>query len=543
MKVYQAIAQALVDLEVDPLFGLMGDGNLYMVDSYVRDGKGTYIRAVHEAGAVLMALGYAQVSGRLGVATVTHGPALTNTMTALVEGVKCAIPMVLLAGDTSVEDRGHLQKIDQRELVTATGAGFEPLRTPDTVAEDVTRAFHRALAEKRPIVLNMPIEFQWLDAAYEKATLRFPAVRSATVSSEDMNNAIGIIASARRPVVLAGRGAMADEARASIIRFAERIEAPLATTLRGKGLFQNEPFNLGIFGTLSHSVANDAITGSDCVISFGASFNKYTAGLGSLVKNKRIIQVNPEAREIGRFTPADAGLVGDPGLIADAMVALLDEAEIPGSGGRTEELRKQLDEYQPETRMAGSAPRAGTVDMLELLHTLNGSFPEDRVFVTDAGRFLRSTWPVIDVQHPRHYVHTLGFASIGLGVGEAIGAAVAARGERPTLLVTGDGGLMLSGLSELSTAARENLDLVIVVCNDGSYGAEYRQFRSKNMDPGMSLLEWPEFAPVAEALGVPSLTVRSSDELQSAMEAMSTRDRRRPLLIDVKLDPALIRDY
>ncbi|HLQ84911.1 MAG TPA: thiamine pyrophosphate-binding protein, partial [Salinisphaeraceae bacterium] len=98
MKVYEAIARTLADIEVTQLFGLIGDANLFLVDSYIRDCKGQYIPAVHEAGAVQMAMGYAQASGKTGVATVTHGPGLTNTVTALVEGVKSAIPTVVLAG-------------------------------------------------------------------------------------------------------------------------------------------------------------------------------------------------------------------------------------------------------------------------------------------------------------------------------------------------------------------------------------------------------------------------------------------------------------
>ena len=136
MKVHEAIAHTLHEVGAKELFGLIGDGNLYMVDSFVRQGGGRYIRAVHEAGAVLMALGWAQVTGRIGAATVTHGGGLTNAVTPLVEGVKSRTPMVLLAGDTPMEDREHLQKVNQHEFVIATGAGFEQLRSPRTVALD-----------------------------------------------------------------------------------------------------------------------------------------------------------------------------------------------------------------------------------------------------------------------------------------------------------------------------------------------------------------------------------------------------------------------
>lgn len=538
MKVHQAIARSLADLGVEQLFGLIGDANLYLVDSYMRDCSGRYTAAVHEAGAVLMALGWARVSDRTGVATVTHGPALTNTLTALVEGVKTATPLVLLAGDTPVIDREHAQKVDQRALVEAIGAGFEPLRAPETLAEDLARAFYRARTEHRPVVFNMPIEFQWLDVDYEKPVLRFAETRSAIAASDDMDRAVGMLASAHRPVVVAGRGARAAEAEAAILRLARRIEAPVATSLRGKGLFADDPFNLGICGTVSHPVALEALGASDCLVVFGASLNKYTAGLGGLTRGKRIIQVNPDASQIGCFTPVDVGLVGDPGLTADAMVRWLDEAEIPGSGARSEDLQAQLQAFRQgaSDRLIRPTP-AGTVDLFELMLTLEQALDPDRVYVTDTGRFLYGAWPAISVRNPRDYVDTIGFAAIGLGLGTAIGAAKAAGG-RPTLLVTGDGGLMLGGLSELATAVHEQLDLVIVVCNDGSYGAEYVQFAARDMDPAISFNPWPDFAPVAEALGLRALTVTSGEELKAAMATMAGRDRKRPLLIDVKLDAA-----
>lgn len=541
MKVHEAIARTLADVGVTQLFGLIGDGNLYMVDSYVRQGGGRYIGAAHEAGAVLMALGWAQVTGRIGVATVTHGGGLTNTVTPLVEGVKCRTPMVLLSGDTPMEDREHLQKVNQHEFVTATGAGFEQLRSPRTVAQDVVRAFHRAWLERRPVVLNMPIEFQWQEATLEKVSLKFPEVRSATTSSTDMDNAIGIIASSRQPIVLAGRGAMAPEAQAAIRRFAARIEAPLTTTLRGKDLFQDDEFNLGFCGTLSNPLALDVIMRSDCIVAFGASLNKYTAALGSLTTKKRIIQVNPHQEEIGQYTSFEAGLVGDLDMVADAMVALMDEAEIPGSGCRTDELRQKILDYEPQKKMRGE-PRPGTVDVLQALQALNETLPQDRIYVTDGGRFAIAAWAEIDVQTPRHFVHTQSFAAIGQGLGEAIGAATASEG-RTTLLVAGDGGFMLGGLSELATAVREKLDLVIAVCNDGSYGAEHIQFVKKGMDPALTLIEWPDLAPVAQALGLAAVTVRSNADLAQAMRLLGERDRSRPFLIDIKLDPNLMPEF
>lgn len=537
MKVHQAIAHGLADLGVRQLFGLIGDANLFMVDHFVRECQGHYTGAVHEAGAVLMALGHARVSEQVGVATVTHGPALTNTLTALVEGVKSGTPLVLLAGDTAPDDRQHAQKINQRAFIEATGAGFELLRSAASVGEDMARAFFHARAQRRPVVLNLPIELQWQEAAYTAPRPYFPQTRSVIAASTDMDNAIGIIASSHKPVVIGGYDARAPQTQAAILRLAERIGAPVATSVRGKGLFLGDPFHLGICGTLSHPVALETIAASDCLIVFGASLNQYTAGLGGLTRGKRIIQVNPVADQIGGYAAVDAALIGDPELTADAMLKWLDEAEIPSSGYRSDELAQKLTPLRVTPPRSRHAPATGTVDFFELLVTLDQAFPKDRVYVTDTGRFLFGAWPLVQVQNPRDYVDTIGFASIGLGLGAAIGAAKAANG-RPTLLISGDGGFMLGGVSELATAVREQLDLVIVVCNDSDYGAEHIQFVGRGMDPALSHIPWPDLAPIASAFGCESMTVRSSEDLQAAMAALATRDRKRPFFIDAKLDAA-----
>jgi thiamine pyrophosphate-dependent acetolactate synthase large subunit-like protein len=154
--------------------------------------------------------------------------------------------------------------------------------------------------------------------------------------------------------------------------------------------------------------------------------------------------------------------------------------------------------------------------------------------VTDGGRFVAQPIKLLDVPHPSALIYTFSFGSIGLGTGAAIGAAVASPGS-PVLFVAGDGGFMSGGLNEFHTAVRENLDLILVLCNDGSYGAEHLHFRARGMDPSLSMFDWPDFAPVADALGGRGVTVCSLADLDVAEQAIAERDR--PLLIDLKLDP------
>lgn len=527
--VYQAIARALCDHDVDTLFGLMGDANLFMVDYYARACGGRFVPAAHEGSSVLMALAYAHVGGKVGVATITHGPALTNCVTALTEGARGNIPMVLLAGDTPVANPRHIQSIDQREVVKATGAGFEQMRSPETATRDVARAMFRARSERRPIVLNMPADFMWRDATYEPIVLTVFDTPAYVPQGDGLDQAIGIIAAAKRPIVLAGGGAC--RAREQLIRLADRLQAPLATTLKAKGLFSGHPHDMDIFGTLSTPAAYDLIAKADCVIAFGASMQDFTTDKGALLKGKRVVQIDVDSRVIGRTHHPDAALVADAGLTADNIVYWLDEAEIPPSGF-TSELDIATLTAHPSARPDSAAE--GYVNYVYALERLEEALPKNRVLVTDGGRFMTEVWCRISVSDPRSFVVTANFGSIGLGVQEAIGAGLAAP-DRPVVLFTGDGGFMMGGVNEFNTAVRLGQDLIVIVCNDSAYGAEHIQFLDRQMDPGLTQFDWPSFAAVGTALGGQGIEVRSRDELEAAIEAIKSRDR--PMLIELKLDP------
>lgn len=532
---HDAIAKAVVEQGIDTAFGVVGDANVFIVDSMVRRHGVRYVAAAHESSAVQMALGYARVTGGLGVATVTHGPGLTNAITPLVEGVRSNTPMVLLCGDTAVAARHHLQKIGQRELVLATGAGFEPVRNGETIALDVAQAVRRAYAERRPIVLNIPYDLEFVDVAPLPAPRVEPLALAVAPDPVALDRAVGIIASASRPLVLAGRGAVLSGARDALVRLAARLGAPVATTLMGRGLFAGDPFDLGIFGTLSTEVASEAIASADCIVAFGAGLNSMTTYDDSLLAGKRVVQCDVDPARIGLLSRVDAGVVGDAGRVADTIVAWLDDAEHKPSGFRSPELEARLRDFDPAALFVDRST-ATSVDPRTLTLRLDALLPAGRTVVVDGGRYMLNALRV-PARDPMSFVTSTSFGSIGLGLGHAIGAATA-KPDQPTVLLCGDGGFMMGCLVELNTAIQLGLDLTIVVYNDGSYGAEHIQFHTKNMDPGLSLHRWPSLAAVATSMGATGVTVHNLGELDAA--AAAVRERTGVVLIDVTLDPQVI---
>ena len=534
---HDAVAQALVDHGVDTVFAVLGDGNLFIGENLQRQHGTNLIGATHEANAVCMAEGWAKASGKLGVASVTHGPGLTNTITALVEGVKNETPMLVVAGDTPVENEQHLQNLDQHALVTASGAGFQPVRNAETIAEDVSTAIRRAHSERRPIVLNVPLNIEWDEVEYVSRPPLTPSPVRLAPDPDQLDTALGIIASSTRPLILAGRGAVKSGAKDALLRLGETLGAPLATSLLGTGYFEGEPFNLGIHGTLSHEVAGETLAIADCVIAFGASLNFFTTDYQTLLAGKRVVHVDIDARHIDRHVTVDAGVVGDAAVVASAMNDLLNEAEHKASSFRTNELKSRLEAFDPAQAFEDKSYQ-GAVDPRTLTRRLEAGLPKERQVVVDAGRFMLDAL-TMSVPKPENLVTSHGFGAIGLGMSTAIGAAVA-RPTLPTIVCIGDGGYMMGGLTELSTAVHLGLDLIVIVYNDGSYGAEHIQLVTKGMDPTASLHEWPDFCAVAESMGCQTMRIESLDDIDAAIDVVKNRTPGRPVLIEARTDPDVV---
>ena len=535
MFVHEVIAAEVAATGTDTMFGLIGDANLFMVNSFVERQHGTYVSAVHEASAVMMAHGYACRAARLGVATVTQGPGLTNTATALTEAVRSSTPLLLITGDTAPNNRLNQQTLDQEPFVRATGAGYVFIEAPQDVRSAVRLAIRRAVAESRPFVLNCPTEYQWhvVDAvADDDGADPWPAGEERPLVSEEeevLEEAVGVIASARRPLVLAGRGAIGKEQRQAVLAFAERIGAPIATTLRARNLYSAAEGCVGVCGTVSTEPGVLAIGESDCIIAFGASLNTWTTVRNSLIEGKRVVHVDTNKARFRREVPVTVAVQGDAGLVAQQFVELLDAAEVPPSG-----FRDRATASVNQSDLMFAAPLGEKVTLAGVLSEVNRALPSRRTVVYDGGRFQGEAFKYMWSTDYRGEVLTTDFGAVGLGMGAAIGAASVARDE-PTVFVTGDGGFMMNGLAELHSAIRAGLPLIVVICNDESYGAEYDQFVNKGLSPELALFRWPDFAEVARSLGAGGLTVEAVSDVAPAIAAFG--ELTRPVVIDVRITP------
>ncbi|WP_206476730.1 thiamine pyrophosphate-binding protein [Microbacterium sp. KRD172] len=530
MLLNDVVAQTLRAHSVEVMFGLMGDANMYIADSFHRLEGGQFIAAANEGGAVLMAAAYASVADDVGVATVTHG-AILNCVTGLFEAARGGNPVLVISGDTAREEAFHLQNLPQRDIVVPTGAVYREVRSPDTISVDVAAALAEARARRGPVVLAIPSDFQLAESAarVDAPGAIYPGV--TTPMREDLEEVASMVLGAKRPVVIAGRGVSATDALHHVSAFAERLGAPVATTLRGKGLFDDDPFNLGICGTLSHPIASEVIGAADCIIAFGAGLSALTTLKGDLVRGKSIIQIDISAEKIGRFWPATIAVVADAGATAIALTELLDEAEVPPLQGRSDSLRERLAQWHAQDRTERGPDT--DLDITGVLQLMDEIVEPDRSLTIDGGRFSHEALRNMTVQDPRFYAHCLNIGHIGLGVSSGIGAAVA-RPHAPCLVIVGDGGFMLGGLTELNTAVRYGLNVVVCLLNDSAYGAEYYRFIERETDASLTTFEWPSFAAIASSLGAKGIRVTHWSDFDEVRSAVANLDG--PLVVEVVLD-------
>ncbi|MDQ1489792.1 MAG: acetolactate synthase large subunit, partial [Actinomycetota bacterium] len=310
MKVYEALAEAFVAEGVKAGFAVMGDANITWFAAMEARGV-RMISARHEAAAVSMADGFAQAGGGVGVCTVTCGPGLLHTVTPLLGAARGDVPLVLFAGDLpAATRRGNPQDVDQRQVADLCEAAFVQVASPATAVDAVRRAFTIARVERRPVVLNAPMDVQAAEYPGTSGAATAPA-RTAPAGAAPVGAAavvrvgsdpavrlrvVELIRGSRRPVILAGRGAIRSGADRELLALAERIGALVTTTMPAKGWLDEDPFAVGVVGPLRSAVAEELLAEADLVLAFGSTLDRYTRTEGGGVfPAATVVSVNTDA--------------------------------------------------------------------------------------------------------------------------------------------------------------------------------------------------------------------------------------------------------
>lgn len=550
MRVDQLVGETLARLGVEHVFGVIGSGNLVATNAAVRGGA-AFIPARHEGGAVVMADAYARVSRRVGVCSVHQGPGLTNTMTGLTEAAKSRTPLLVLAADTPAGDIRSNFRIDQAGMVTAVGAVAERVSGPASAVADTVRAYRRAVTERRAVVLMLPLDvaaapvpapaeasdapgLDGLDGGWRPPAPPAPAPEAVTALAD-------ALAAARRPVLLAGRGAAYDAARGPLERVADQAGALLATSAVANGLFTGNPWSLGISGGFASPLAAELLGAADLVLGFGVSFTRWTTRHGRLFAPRATVaQVDLDAAAIGANRPVHLGVVGGVAETARALAAELDRRGHRPSGWRTADLAARIAAGRWVDQPYADAGTDQRIDPRTLSVGLEQVLPAERTVVTDSGHFQGYPAMYLSVPDEAGFVFTQAFQSIGLGLATAVGAAVA-RPDRLTVAALGDGGALM-GVSELETVCRLGLHLLAVVYNDAAYGAEVHHFGP--MGESLDLVRFPDtdFAALARGMGGHGVTVRRRADLDAVTDWLEG-GRSGPLVVDAKVVPTVVADW
>jgi thiamine pyrophosphate-dependent acetolactate synthase large subunit-like protein len=442
-----------------------------------------------------------------------------------------------LAGDTPAAALTSNFRIDQDGLVESVGAIAERIYSPASALSDAARALRRASLERRPVVLNMPIDMQAAPAVAASPPAA-PVPAPPAPAGDDIAVAARLIAGARRPAFIAGRGAVIADAGPVIERLGAACGALLANTAVANGIFDGQPYGLGIAGGFATPLALELLPQADVVVAFGASLNGWTTRHGTLIgPDAKLIQVDVDARALGAHRPVDLGIVADAGEAAVALLRAVTDLEVQAEG--FEQLRERIAASRWRDEPFSPSGAAGVIDPRTLSIALAEMLPHDKGVVIDSGHF--TGWPAmyLDVADPRAWLFVNGFQAVGLGLGCAIGAAVA-HPERITVAALGDGGLFLS-LAELDSAARAGVRLLIVVYDDAAYGAEVHHFGPMGHDTATVRFPDADLAAIAAAAGVPSVTVRSVEDLAPLADWISGASG--PMLVDAKVDPTICADW
>ncbi len=548
MRVADYILSALRDQGVDHCFIDLGGLN----DNFMPALTGTKgvrtIVAAFEGGAAYMADGYARASGGLGVCFGIGGPGVLNMTTALAAARADRSPVLAISGEVarSWEGMGGFQDAsgaaidDIDALRPITGLSLS-LSSRAVVSHHLRHAITYAFTRRSPVHLSVPVDVQkaQIDSSWQPVPESLHSARF--VDDAALERAVALLNAAgnRKIIVLAGPGVLHAHGIDALRAFAERFDIPVATTLSGKGLIsESHPLALGVFGYGGSHWAIDAIRSDETdiliVIGSGLSQRDTMQWDPKMLPSKALIQIDVDPLIIGRTWAGEVAVVANAGEALQRLAALKDAAGLEAGRAERRAFLAQIrasgpNQYQPEDTKSNAVP----MHPARVVSELRAAFPDEGVLCVDSGAHRAWFAEYWEVREPGTHFSLTNLGPMGGAVPLGIGAKLA-RPERPLMVATGDGCMLMHGM-EVHTAAREKVPLVIALMNNQSYGNIY--YRASKMGPGPERLtdipgiDWVAFA---RSMGGDGERVERPDAIAAAVgRALGATG---PYLLDLHTD-------
>jgi thiamine pyrophosphate-dependent acetolactate synthase large subunit-like protein len=539
IPVWREVARAIADAGAKRCFGLVGGAN-FKVTLALTELDVEFIAARHEGGAVSMADVAARLTRDLTVVSVTAGPGLTNAITGIGEAAKSDTPLLVLAGDVVMGDKRSAFAFDQSALVHAVGGTWLQIAEPSTAYEDALHAARLAMKQRTAVVLSLPVDVQEMAAGAVLGKRHPPVFAKPRIDDGRLAELIAGIRSAKRPLILAGHGAVVADAEALLSTLADRIGALVGTSVQAHGMFSGHPWNLGIAGGFSSPAAAELMAQSDMILAFGMSLNMWTTKKGRLISEAaQLVQIDVAKDRIGRHRPVDLELQGDAAAVASAVLeALAGDARF--AGWRTLDVAAVMDSKSNRGIAYDDTGTTDHIDPRTLSKAMDDLLPKNRTIVVDGGHFAGWVTRYLSVPDVRGWCIPIAYQSIGLGLAGAIGAAVV-QPDRLTVLAVGDGGFLMS-IAELETAVRLKKNICILIYNDSAYSAEVHHFGPEGYSASMAQFPVTDFAAIARGYGADGAVVHTLDDL-APVQRWVDDGAQGVFIVDARINPALVADW
>lgn len=513
------------------MFGLPGGTTMSLYDDLLSsDIRHVLVR--HEQCAAHMADGYARATGRLGVCTSTSGPGSTNMITGVATAYVDSSPMLVLTGQVATGMIGNnaFQEADSFSLMMPiTKHNFRCL-DPSDIPEAINRGVDIATTGRMgPVHIDLPSDVmnkQVPEEAFRQTFHMPPPLEDLSALSD----AIRMLKSAERPLLLVGGGALWSNSCPEVLRLAEMLMAPVATTIMAKGAIPEEhPLSLGIIGMHGRESARQAFVEADVILAVGTRFSDRSAsGQSELPMTTKIIQIDIDPGEAGKSARTQVRLVGDAKRALSRIIEGL--AAQRGESAWSQRIRDIRDRCQCVIDLDSSPVLPQTI-----IARLNKLLPKDSIITTEVGQNQMWAAHFFNARYPRQFITSGGFGTMGFGFPASIGAKCAFP-EKTVLDIAGDGSIQMV-FQEFATAVSEDLPVIVVVFNNGWLGMvrQWQKLFNERRFSGTELANNPDFVKLAQAYGADGVRVDRSSELDEAIQNAVASEV--PYIIDVMVDP------